>query len=99
MGNGIKVVGAADPPETRSETRTRTRPAPARTVPEATEGTVAPRRRRWGVAVLALVAALGIAGTVTFWQKWSGLNGTEQAAAQARRSATTFLVALTNFDA
>ena len=48
---------------------------------------------------LAVVAALGIAGTVTFEQKWSGLNGRQQAAAQARQSASTFLVALTNFDA
>jgi hypothetical protein len=97
VGNGIKVVGAADPPETRE--RTRTGGAPARTVPEATEETAVPRRRRRGVAVLAVVAVLGVAGTVTFWQKWSGLNGTEQAAAQARQSASTFLVALTNFDA
>jgi hypothetical protein len=97
VGNGIKVVGAADHPETRE--RPRTRPAPDRTAPEATERAVAPRRGRRGVAVLAVVAVLGIAGTVTFWQKWSGLNGTEQAAAQARQSASTFLVALTNFDA
>lgn len=105
VGNGIKVVGTADPPETRQ--RTRPGPAPAR--PEAADNaaasntadgtTAAPRRRRRGVAVLAIVAVLGIAGTVTFWQKWSGLNDTQQAAAGARQSADTFLVALTNFDA
>jgi Mce-associated membrane protein len=106
VGSGIKVVGTTE----RTETRTNAG-RPPRAVPEAAEtgapDAEAPRvvapgrpgRGRKGVVALAIVAVLGVAGTVTFWQKWSGLNGRQQASAQASQSARTFLVALTNFDA
>jgi hypothetical protein len=60
---------------------------------------VVAKRRPFGTFLLALVAVAGVAGTVTFERAWSGLNGQNATATQAQRSASTFLLALTNFDA
>ncbi|MHB1584091.1 MAG: hypothetical protein ACYCU7_12955 [Acidimicrobiales bacterium] len=79
-------VGSADPSPVRAEGASRRRPP-------------AERRRRRLVALLAVVAGLGIAGTAGFGVAWSDLHSEQQGEAQARAAATTFLSALTNFDA
>lgn len=109
VGNGIKVVGTTTeerPVKARGRAAPDRHPAAPTGEPGTREPDGAPEARparpargRKGVVALAIVAVLGVAGTVVFWQKWSGLNDQQQAAAQARRSASTFLVALTNFDA
>ncbi|HVX23232.1 MAG TPA: hypothetical protein VHB02_17965 [Acidimicrobiales bacterium] len=45
------------------------------------------------------MAVLGVAGTVGFGVAWAGQRGQAGGEAQAKASARTFLVALTNFDA
>lgn len=74
--------------ETAQETRARR--------PVATRPT---RRRRGGVALLAVLAVLGVAGTAGFGLAWAGLHARQTGEAQARASARSFLVDLTNFDA
>ncbi len=49
--------------------------------------------------MLAIIAAAGIAGTITFERAWSNLNGQNTMAAQARQATTAFLNDLTNFNA
>jgi hypothetical protein len=112
VGNGVKVVGEA--PVRRREQRIHPQPdgdaggrpedvdvEQAAGPPTATEPGLRPkpRRRSVGSIVLAIVAVVGVAGTIAFGLKWSSLNGRNAAEAQVRQSASTFLVALTNFDA
>ena len=47
---------------------------------------------------LAVVAVLGVAGTIGFGLAWAGLNARQTAQAKARAAARSFLVDLTNFD-
>lgn len=56
-------------------------------------------KRRLGVAALALVAVLGVAGTIGFGIAWEGLHTIQNGEAQARATARSFLVDLTNFNA
>lgn len=56
-------------------------------------------KRRLGVAALAVVAVLGVAGTIGFGIAWEGLHSTQSGEAQARATARSFLVDLTNFNA
>ncbi len=70
----------------RSRMRGRREPAPG-------------QHRRAGVASLAVLAVLGLAGTVGFGLAWEGLHSTQSGEAQARSAARSFLVDLTNFNA
>ena len=45
------------------------------------------------MVVLAVLAVVGIAGTITFERAWSGLKGQNDAAAAAKQEASAFLVA------
>jgi len=107
VGNGVKVVGAVESDEQVEEAEQRHRSRAgrsARGARERADGERRPapepsRRGRLGVSILALVAALGIAGTITFQREWSSLHGQQVTAAQARQAASTFLTDLTNFDA
>ncbi|HEX4220350.1 MAG TPA: hypothetical protein VHZ02_18390 [Acidimicrobiales bacterium] len=56
-------------------------------------------RRPWVFIVVCLIAAAGVAGTVGFGLAWSSVNSQRSGANQARATASTFLIALTNFDA
>lgn len=56
-------------------------------------------RRRRAVVALGVVAVLGLAGTIGFGAAWAGQRAQQQGEAEARQTARTFLVALTNFDA
>lgn len=104
MGNGVKVVGAADHDEMVEEhggeaERART-PREARAGRARDERPVdGTHRSRAGMVVLAVIAVLGIAGTVVFWRGWSNLNGENATATGAKQAASTFLTDLTNFDA
>ncbi|GAC1317960.1 MAG: hypothetical protein NVSMB16_14360 [Acidimicrobiales bacterium] len=51
------------------------------------------------VVVLAVVALLGLVGTVLFWSKWHSLSSRDHQQAAVTRTSTEFLKALTNFDA
>lgn len=57
-----------------------------------------PRARRW-VTGLAILAILGLAGTIWFGVAWAGLQARQTGESQARASARSFLVDLTNFNA
>lgn len=57
------------------------------------------RGGRVRTVVLAVLAVLGIGGTVGFGLAWSGLHARAAGEAQARTAARAFLVDLTNFDA
>lgn len=57
------------------------------------------RRRRAGFVALAIVAALGVAGTAGFGLAWAGLQSRQAGESQASAAARSFLVDLTNFDA
>ena len=72
---------------------------PAAGAGRTTQARRAPRRRRAGVVALAVVALLGVAGTVGFGLAWKGLQDEQSGEAQARTAARTFLVDLTNFNA
>ena len=105
VGSGVKVVGAPEtrrrdeieqdssdaeaPEETRDE-----RPARAKKPPRQPA-----RQRRTGMIAMSLLAAAGIAGTITFERAWSNLHGQKVMASQASQAATTFLGDLTNFNA
>ena len=80
----------AMPPIGRRPVRGRKSPTPA---------ALRTRRRRRAFAAVAVVAVLGVAGTVGFGVAWAGQRNQAGGEAQARTSAKTFLVALTNFDA
>lgn len=97
MSGGVKVVGTADPVETVAPAE----PAETAETSEIAEGPPRPptRRRRWPVVALAVLAALGLAGTAGFGIAWAGLHARQSGEAQARATARTFLVDLTNFDA
>jgi Mce-associated membrane protein len=56
-------------------------------------------RRPWAFIVVCLIALAGVAGTVGFGLAWSSGNAQQTGANQAKATASTFLVALTNFDA
>jgi hypothetical protein len=56
-------------------------------------------RRPWVFLVVCLVALAGVAGTVGFGLAWSNGNAQQTGEAQAKATASTFLTALTNFDA
>lgn len=56
-------------------------------------------RRPWVFIVVCLIAVGGVAGTVGFGLAWSSGNSQEAGANQAKATASTFLIALTNFDA
>ncbi len=111
MASGVKVVGAAGPPDpaVRGDTivpgdsGVPNDPAESAagggSARVASAGT-APRGRRRGLTILlALLAVLGIAGTVGFGLAWAGLHAQTSGEAQARTAARSFLVDLTNFDA
>ena len=59
----------------------------------------AQRRPRAALAIVALVALLGIVGTAVFALKWNNLRHRQDAQHQAEGVARQFLTALTNFDA
>lgn len=54
---------------------------------------------RRAVLALCVIAVLGIAGTIGFGTAWAGLNAKAQGEAQARATASSFIVDLTNFNA
>jgi len=56
-------------------------------------------RRPWAFIVVCLIALAGVAGTVGFGLAWSSNNARQAGANQAKATASTFLIALTNFDA
>jgi Mce-associated membrane protein len=56
-------------------------------------------RRPWAFIVVCLIAVAGVAGTVGFGLAWSSGNTQQSGANQAKATASTFLIALTNFDA
>jgi hypothetical protein len=56
-------------------------------------------RRPWVFIVVCLIAVAGVAGTVGFGLAWSNSNSQQSGANQAKATASTFLIALTNFDA
>jgi Mce-associated membrane protein len=56
-------------------------------------------RRPWAFIVVCLIALAGVAGTVGFGLAWSSGNSQQSGANQAKATASTFLIALTNFDA
>jgi hypothetical protein len=56
-------------------------------------------RRPWAFIVVCLIALAGVAGTVGFGLAWSSGNAQQGGANQAKATASTFLIALTNFDA
>jgi Mce-associated membrane protein len=56
-------------------------------------------RRPWVFIVVCLIAVAGVAGTVGFGVAWSNSNSQQSGANQAKATASTFLIALTNFDA
>lgn len=99
MAQGVKVVGAhgaqAEGTEPSADTAVGGGPAP----PAQPSGAARPRRGRGWATVLAVVAVLGIAGTVGFGLAWAGLKNQQSGEAQARSAAKSFLVDLTNFDA
>ncbi|GAC1530008.1 MAG: hypothetical protein NVS3B12_04010 [Acidimicrobiales bacterium] len=51
------------------------------------------------VVVLAVVALLGLVGSVVFWSKWHTLASRDHQQGAVTRTSTEFLKALTNFDA
>jgi hypothetical protein len=57
------------------------------------------RRRRIAVVALAVLAALGLAGTLGFGLAWAGQQAQQAGEAQARATASRLIVDLTNFDA
>jgi len=56
-------------------------------------------RRPWVFVLVCLIAVAGVAGTVGFGLAWSSGNARQGGANQAKATASTFLIALTNFDA
>jgi hypothetical protein len=56
-------------------------------------------RRPWAFVVVCVIALAGVAGTVGFGLAWSSGNAQQSGAGQAKATASTFLIALTNFDA
>jgi hypothetical protein len=56
-------------------------------------------RRPWAFVVVCLIAGAGLAGTVGFGLAWSNGNSQRAGESQAQATASTFLIALTNFDA
>jgi hypothetical protein len=56
-------------------------------------------RRPWVFIVVFLIAVAGVAGSVGFGLAWSKSNSQQSGANQAKATASTFLIALTNFDA
>jgi Mce-associated membrane protein len=69
------------------------------TVEPGTGRRTAGGKRRAGVVALAIVAVLGVAGTVGFGLAWQGLQSRQVGESQATAAARSFLVDLTNFDA
>jgi Mce-associated membrane protein len=67
-------------------------PSPAR----PSRGRLRLRSRR--ELVLAVVAALGLIGTLVFGVAWGNASGRNDASDQAKATARNFLIALTNFD-
>ena len=55
-------------------------------------------RRRWPLIALAVLAALGSAGTAFFGRAWLAQRDSTTQTAQVRATATAFVEALTNFD-
>jgi hypothetical protein len=62
-------------------------------------GGTRPYRRPWVFIVVFLIAVAGVAGSVGFGLAWSKSNSQQAGANQAKATASTFLIALTNFDA
>ena len=56
-------------------------------------------RRPWVFIVVFLIAVAGVAGSVGFGLAWWKSNSQQSGANQAKATASTFLIALTNFDA
>lgn len=56
-------------------------------------------RRPWVFIVVFLIAVAGVAGSVGFGLAWWKCNSQQSGANQAKATASTFLIALTNFDA
>jgi Mce-associated membrane protein len=74
-------------------------PAPAAASPAPTGVTRAARPpRRWLTGLLALVAVLGVAGSIIFGLAWSNASSANSAQTAAASSARSLVVALTNFD-
>jgi hypothetical protein len=110
MTDGVRVVGgtgtdldersdAAAQPAMEEETEAGVTPAE----PVVTTTPLKPRRfprsrRRLGVVGLAVLAALGIAGTVGFGLAWASVHAQQSGESQAQQSARSFLVDLTNFN-
>lgn len=108
MTSGVKVVGASSAPAPAPEQPVQDAEAPEPVAPD--DGAAAPAsrqeaarrrglRRRGGTVVLAVLAVLGIAGTVGFGLAWAGLHSRQSGETQARDAARSFVVDLTNFDA
>ena len=100
------VLDAPDVPETASGTISAQAPDEqmAQAPHEAEDRRARPRWVTGGrsgpwVAGLAVLAALGLAGTIGFGIAWAGLHARQTGEAQASASARSFLIDLTNFDA
>ncbi len=63
------------------------------------EGARVPRLARLRRRAVTAVAVAGVVTSIVFGSAWSSLNARQAAAGQARASARSFLLALTNFDA
>ena len=90
--DAAESVDGTDPAETGDEGAT-SRPGDGRS------GRARFYRRPWAFIVVCLIALAGVAGTVGFGLAWSSGNSQQAAANQAKATASTFLIALTNFDA
>jgi hypothetical protein len=90
--DATESVDGTDPEETDDEGAT-IRPGDGRS------GRARFYRRPWAFIVVCLIALAGVAGTVGFGLAWSNGNSQQTGANQAKATASTFLIALTNFDA
>ena len=88
--SGIRVVGA---PPTAEE------PAPVKTAPAPGSSGGDVPRKRWLTPMLAVVAVLGLIGTVVFAAAWSNAKHAEVSQTAVRQTSRDFLLALTTFDA
>jgi Mce-associated membrane protein len=97
-GDGDPVVAAAEPVDGTDTAETADAGATGRPG-DGRPGRARFYRRPWAFIVVCLIAVAGVAGTVGFGLAWSSGNTQQSGANQAKATASTFLIALTNFDA